>query len=64
MYLKVVGDISESETIATGRSIRERRRLWKTYGKGRWRKKRVLRTFDLMMVRSFEPNSTGTKLMG
>ena len=28
------------ETIATGRAIRERRRLEKVYGKGRWRKRK------------------------
>jgi hypothetical protein len=26
------------ETIASGTAIRERKRLWKNYGKGRWRK--------------------------
>lgn len=40
MYFQVVGEITEIETIATGTKIRERRRLWKAYGKGRWRKKK------------------------
>ena len=40
MYFKVVGDISAVETIAAGSEIRERRRLWKIYGKARWRKKK------------------------
>ena len=40
MYFKVVSDISEVGTIATGTGVRERRRLWKIYGKGRWRKKK------------------------
>jgi hypothetical protein len=26
------------ESIASGTAIRERKRLWKAYGKGRWRK--------------------------
>jgi len=35
---EIVGDISETETIATGRIIRELPRLRRLYGKGRWRK--------------------------
>ena len=38
MHFKIVGRISDVETIASGTAIRERKRLWKTYGKGRWRK--------------------------
>ena len=38
MHFKIVGRISDVETIASGTSIRERKRLWKNYGKGRWRK--------------------------
>ena len=32
------GPIYDLETIASGRAIRDLRRLRKTYGKGRWRK--------------------------
>jgi hypothetical protein len=35
---EIVGDISEIQTIATGPSLRDRTRLRKQYGKGRWRK--------------------------
>lgn len=35
---ELVGEISEMETIAVGRRIRERRRLVRSYGDGRWRK--------------------------
>jgi hypothetical protein len=38
MHFKIVGRIANVETIASGTAIRERRRLWKAYGKGRWRK--------------------------
>lgn len=38
MHFKIVGPIENVETIATGKAIRERKRLWKAYGKGRWRK--------------------------
>jgi hypothetical protein len=40
MDFKVVGEISGIETIATGSGIRERARLRKIYGKGRWRKRK------------------------
>ena len=38
MHFKIVGRIANVEQIASGRAIRERRRLWKAYGKARWRK--------------------------
>jgi hypothetical protein len=38
MHFKIVGPISGIEVIASGTAIRERKRLWKIYGKGRWRK--------------------------
>jgi hypothetical protein len=38
MHFKIIGDIADIETIASGTAIRERRRLWKFHGKGRWRK--------------------------
>jgi hypothetical protein len=63
MYFKVVGDISEVETIATGSGIRERRRLWKIYGKVDGGRKKALRTFALVMGRLSKQNFTGTKLM-
>ena len=40
MYFAIVGQISGIEIIASGSKIRERKRLWKAYGKGRWRKKK------------------------
>jgi hypothetical protein len=38
MHFKIVGRITTVDTIASGTAIRERKRLWKAYGKGRWRK--------------------------
>ena len=40
MDFEVIGDISDIETFAVGRGIRERRRLQRRYGKGRWRKRK------------------------
>jgi hypothetical protein len=38
MDFDVIGSITDIETIATGRGIRDRSRLRRLYGKGRWRK--------------------------
>ena len=38
MRFTIVSPIRGIETIATGKGIRERKRLWKTYVRGRWRK--------------------------
>ena len=38
MDFEIVGEITEIEPIALGRGIRDRRRLRRFYGKGRWRK--------------------------
>lgn len=35
---EIVGDVSEIQIIAAGPSVRDRTRLRKQYGKGRWRK--------------------------
>lgn len=40
MYFTIVGTISSIETIATGSGIRERTRLSKLYGQGRWFKRK------------------------
>ena len=42
MDFEIVGDIRSIESIAVGRGIRDRRRLQRRYGKGRWRKLRGL----------------------
>ena len=38
MDFELVGDLTDAETIATGRGIRELPRLRRLYGKDRWRK--------------------------
>ena len=38
MHFKILGPVTDVESIAAGTAVRERRRLWKAYGKGRWRK--------------------------
>ena len=38
MDFELAGDIANIKTIAVNLSIRDRRRLWRWYGKGRWRK--------------------------
>lgn len=38
MDFEVVGDLTDIEPIAAGRSIRDLPRLRRLYGKGRWRK--------------------------
>jgi len=40
MYFEIVGEIRDVETFASGRAIRELRRLNRIYGKGRWRKRK------------------------
>ncbi len=38
MEFEVIGEITEIETIARGRGVRDRARLNRLYGQGRWRK--------------------------
>lgn len=47
MNFDIVSALSEVETFATGRGIRELRRLNRIYGKGRWRKRKGLATVRL-----------------
>lgn len=47
MDFSILGKISDIETFAVGRKIRELKRLQKRYGKGRWRKRRGSATVRL-----------------
>ena len=38
MDFEIIGEISDIETIAAGAGVRNRTRLRKQYGRGRWRK--------------------------
>ncbi len=47
MPFRIVGDIEAPETIATGRHIREWKRLRRVYGRGAWRKRKGLARIQL-----------------
>lgn len=47
MYFEIVGEVTEVETIASGRSIRTLARLRKRYGGRRWRKLKGVATVRL-----------------
>jgi len=47
MDFELIGEIAAVELIAVGRGIRDRSRLQKLYGKGRWRKLRGVATVRL-----------------
>ena len=47
MSFTILGRISRVEAIASGKGIRERRRLRKLYGSGRWRKLKGTATIKL-----------------
>jgi hypothetical protein len=44
MYFDIISDITDIETIAINRGIRELPRLRKHYGAGRWRKRKGVAT--------------------
>ena len=48
MDFELISSITAIEPIAKGGSIRDRRRLLKAYGKGRWRKLRGIATVRLL----------------
>ena len=47
MNFEIVGEIDDIETIAKGPSVRERVRLRKQFGRGRWRKLKGVATVRL-----------------
>jgi hypothetical protein len=47
MHFRIVSPISKIETIAAGTGVRERKRLQKFYGKGRWRKRKGIASVRL-----------------
>jgi len=44
---RLLSQVSNDETIATGAAIREIKRLRRTYGKGRWRKRKGIARVEL-----------------
>jgi hypothetical protein len=46
-FFEICGEISDAETFAVGKSIRELPRLRRLYGNGRWRKRKGFATVRL-----------------
>jgi hypothetical protein len=68
MDFEILGEIAEIELIAGGRGVRERKRLSKRYGKGRWRKLKGIarirlldRTVHWAEVQGYEAHGVGRK---
>ncbi len=51
MDFEIVGEITVVETIASGKGIRDLKRLRRSYGKGRWRKMKGIARIRLMTGR-------------
>jgi hypothetical protein len=55
MKFEILSEIEQIETIASGTGVRNRNRLNRTYGQGRWRKRKgvatvLLRTGELRLA--------------
>jgi len=68
VFFKIIGRISDVETIASGKGVRERRRLRKLYGGRIWRKRKgtaVVELADGTMchaeVHWYEAHGTGAR---
>jgi len=68
MHFEILGEIQWTETIASGRSIRELRRLNRIYGKTTWRKRKGIakirlgdRTVRLAEIHWYEGHGKGRK---
>ncbi len=68
MFFKIIGRISDVETIASGKRVRERRRLRKLYGGRIWRKLKGVAAVELAdgtmgyaEVHWYEAHGTGAK---
>ena len=48
MDFEIIGNVTAIEPIASGSGIRDRRRLQRLYGRGRWRKLRGIGTVRLV----------------
>jgi hypothetical protein len=47
MHFRILGELTDVETIATGSGIREIARLRRRYGRGRWRKRKGIAEIEL-----------------
>jgi len=68
LEFEILGEIRDIETIATGRGVYIRRYLERTYGKGRWRKRKGRATVQLadgtvceVDIHWFEAHGVGRK---
>lgn len=68
MDFEILGDIEQIETIAKGSGVRDRAKLWKTYGHGRWLKRKGVarvrladRTVRLAEVHWYEASGIGRR---
>ena len=68
MQFEILGQISDVETFAAGKGIREIARLRRLYGRGRWRKRKGIariRLFDGTICHAelhwYEPAGIGRK---
>jgi len=48
MDFEIVSEIADVETFAAGLGVRDRKRLWKVYGRGRWLKRKGVAQVRLM----------------
>jgi len=63
VFFKIVGKISDIETIASGKGIREARRLRKLYGGHAGENGKELRPFNLRVARYDMPRCIGMRPM-
>ena len=63
MKFEIPGEIRDIETIATGRGVYIRLYLDRTYGKGRWRKRKGRATVQLADGQWGKPRFTGLRRM-
>ena len=68
MNFKIIGNIENEKTFASGAGIREVSRLRKVYGRGRWRKRKGVATVELedgttilVELHWYEATGTGRK---
>ena len=68
MHFKIIGKVKDVEVIASGTAIRERKRLWKLYGKARWKKLKGIASIEFAdgkicraEVHWYEAHGIGTK---
>ena len=61
MSFEIIGEVTDVETIAVGRAIRELARLRRRYGRGRWRKLKGVARVRLRSGRIASPSYTGTR---